>query len=124
MAYEITGSHLRCVGGRWGCRFVPSSAPSVDMNESLNPLLTPATAAKKRKTCCLRQTAHHNVAEADCDGYASLSGSHGEEQHWAPGAPPPQGLYLSAIVLYYSISARLPFISYSTVTSYDGLFDV
>lgn len=54
----------------------------------------------------------------------SLSGSHGEEQHWAPGAPPPQGLYLSAIVLYYSISARLPFISYSTVTSYDGLFDV
>lgn len=25
----------------------------------------------------------------------SLSGSHGEEQHWAPGAPPPQqGLYI------------------------------
>lgn len=38
-AYEITGSHLRfCVRQGWGCRFVPSSAPSVAMNESLNQL--------------------------------------------------------------------------------------
>jgi len=54
--------------GGVGCRFVPSSAPSVDMNES-QIRLTPATAVKKRKTCCKRQTTH-NVAEADCDWYA------------------------------------------------------
>lgn len=40
------------------------------MNESLNQLDISNSCKEKKNVLVWMQTAHHNVAEADCDGYA------------------------------------------------------